>query len=125
MLDLGHCTASGLAAAATPPTAAPAAATAAPAAAPAAATVAVHLSWRQGSRERELFLLCFCDRTNLESASMEAGRGEGRRESLETIRPWRKKTLQIISTEKWRKESEVTPLPQVEVSPCTYICERL
>ena len=48
---------------------------------------------------------------------MDAGRGEGRRESLETIRPWRKKTLQIISTEKWRKESEVTPLPQVQVSP--------
>jgi len=38
---------------------------------------------------------------------------QGRRPSLETIRPWRKRTLQIISTEKWRKESEVTPLPQV------------
>lgn len=37
----------------------------------------------------------------------------GRRSSLENIRPWRKRTLQIISTEKWRKESEVTPLPQV------------
>lgn len=37
----------------------------------------------------------------------------GRRPSLEHIRPWRKRTLQIISTEKWRKESEVTPLPQV------------
>lgn len=47
---------------------------------------------------------------NLTSRTIEA---QGRRPSLETIRPWRKRTLQIISTEKWRKESEVTPLPQV------------
>jgi len=47
---------------------------------------------------------------NVASRSIES---QGRRPSLETIRPWRKRTLQIISTEKWRKESEVTPLPQV------------
>lgn len=47
---------------------------------------------------------------NLDTKTIEA---QGRRPSLETIRPWRKRTLQIISTEKWRKESEVTPLPQV------------
>lgn len=29
------------------------------------------------------------------------------------LRPWRKRALQIISTEKWRKTSDVTPLPQV------------
>jgi len=44
---------------------------------------------------------------------MSGEREDGRRASLENIRPWRKRTLQIISTEKWRKESEVTPLPQV------------
>jgi len=29
------------------------------------------------------------------------------------LRPWRKRTLQIISTDVWKKETEVVPLPQV------------
>ena len=51
---------------------------------------------------------------------MEDDRMGGRRASLETIRPWRKRTVQIISTEKWKKECEVTPLPQV-----SHILERI
>jgi len=52
----------------------------------------------------------------MESPAARSLEGQGRRLSLETIRPWRKRTLQIISTEKWRKESEVTPLPQVHTN---------
>jgi len=34
-------------------------------------------------------------------------------EEINHLRPWRKRTLQIISTDVWKKETEVVPLPQV------------
>ena len=34
-------------------------------------------------------------------------------EEANHLRPWRKRTLQIISTDVWKKETEVSPLPQV------------
>jgi len=34
-------------------------------------------------------------------------------EEINHLRPWRKRTLQIISTDVWKKEAEVVPLPQV------------
>jgi len=34
-------------------------------------------------------------------------------EEIDNLRPWRKRTLQIISTDVWKKETEVAPLPQV------------
>lgn len=40
-------------------------------------------------------------------------RSSSEEEETNHLRPWRKRTLQIISTEKWRKTSDVTPLPQV------------
>jgi len=40
-------------------------------------------------------------------------RSSSEEEETRDVRPWRKKALQIISTEKWRKTSDVTPLPQV------------
>jgi len=40
-------------------------------------------------------------------------RSSSEEEETNHLRPWRKRTLQIISTDKWRKTSDVTPLPQV------------
>jgi len=34
-------------------------------------------------------------------------------DEINHLRPWRKRTLQIISTDVWKKETEVVPLPQV------------